>query len=136
MLHVAAGRSEQEEVAVVAGGFVSQQAHAEIGLLVRVEKLEVGVGLQIGGFVTNHGLVRPVAFDFDFVAWGVDGLEGTLGFQIHFHADRLNRTGGVFFGVEREEEIHQAAVGLEKLRVGKRDVLAGVGLNGKNANLE
>ena len=136
VLQLRARRGEQQEIAVVIALFEGQQIHAQIGVFLRVEKLEVRIRLHVVGLEADHRPLRAVAFDLDLVAGGVDRLERVLGFQLDFHAEIFQRLGGKLLGVERKHEVEQPGVGLEHMRVAEADFLPAIRLDGENPHLE
>jgi hypothetical protein len=59
-----------------------------------------------------------------------------LGIEFDLDADVFKGFGGILFGIQRENKIQQAIIGLEELGVGEGNALFGVGLNGEDADLE
>ena len=130
------GRSQEQEIAVLAARFVGEQVQAEVLRFRRKVEREIGVWLDIGGLVTDGGFVGSVAFDLDRMAGRIDGFEGLFGFQVHFDADVLDRFGGKLLRVEGIDIADHPGVGGEHLGIGKGDALAAVWLDGENAHFE
>ena len=77
-----------------------------------------------------------MAFDLHVVARRIKRLQRPPGFDFDLQAQVGDRFGREFFCVERVSIANEAGIGLEQLRVGKRDVLLRARLDGKDAHFE
>ena len=130
------GGEHHQEVAVLPLVRVGQQVQAEVLLGDAVVELEVAVQQGAVLLDADHGLVVALARDADFVRRRIDALDRLGGVELHAHGEVLQRARGGLAGAQRVNELVEAGLELERLRIGQLHLLLAVLRHGVDAHAE